>query len=81
MCRWQLLHGQHQQFGTAVATTPKWRGANYTKNTYLLTHIAGIIELSTCNRVDVFLRRSLWVPHNFFLFIKGFLYPVRTGFD
>jgi putative endonuclease len=31
MCRWQLLHGQYQQFGTTVATTPKWQGANYTK--------------------------------------------------
>ncbi len=31
-----------------------------------LTPIAGIIELSTCKRVDVFLRRSLWVPHKFF---------------
>ncbi len=39
-----------------------------------LTHIAGIIELSTCNRVDVFLRRSLWVPHKFFSFYQGLFY-------
>ena len=32
----------------------------------VLTHIAGIMELSTSNRVDVFLRRNLWVPHKFF---------------
>lgn len=38
----------------------------FPKTTPLLTHIAGIMELSTCKRVDVFLRRSLWVPHKFF---------------
>ncbi len=53
----------------------------YCRNS-MLTHIVGIIELSTCNGVDVLLRRCIWMTLKIFFFLlREFLYPERTGFD